>query len=540
MPKYILVATPQIAFGELIRISLEEGGNYRVRLVQTSGELLSSASHTDFAMAILDSDMGEESFISLAQTLLEKLPNLRLVVIPPENDPNHPSLSGLKVDGYLSRPFYLPDLIQMIEGLLGPSQEVIAPNIDLEDTQKTDSSPKTLPWIQDVNRVAQQLARSLLETSAHAVVVIHSGKVWSYAGKLDEQALKEIVAAVNRYWAGEEKGDMARYVHLESDNGEYLIYASYLGDDFILVLVYDVTFPLSQIRAQTNRLASSFTTKEPEPLPQTPATAPLRSQSLLLETDPIKLSEILAAPEQLLSLQIPGLVGEDEEDESGLTPENEAKFQTNLAALLAEMPSPDPDIFPPVLESQWIPEVAEDNVMPDELSPFKVRFPWEETGSHRVNTITDSSDFPTQPLVVSGRTEQDVGLNTNLTYTNILIPRLPQNFLTGELADKLGLWIPELCSSFGWRLEGLAVRPEYLQWTVRVTPAVSPSGLVRIIRQNTSVRILALSEKFRMNNPGGDFWAPGYLMARGSQPPSPQILRSYIDRTRQNQGIATT
>ena len=539
MPKYILVATPQIAFGELIRISLEESGNYRVRLVQTSTELLSSASHTDFAVAILDSDLGEESFISLAQTLLEKLPKLRLVVIPPENDPNHPSLSGLKVDGYLNRPFYLPDLIQMIEGLLGPSKDKIVPDFNLDDTQKNDSSFKTLPWIQDVNRVTQQLARSLLKTSAHAVVVICSGNVWSYAGKLDQRALKEIVAAVNRYWAGEEQGDMARYVHLESDNGEYLIYASYLGDNYILVLVYDVTFPLSQIRSQTNRLASSFTNQEPASLIEMAALTPEQAEPLVLDPELIHSSDFPDEQEQLISLQNPILVGKDE-DESDLSSEDDVNLQINLASLLADMPSPDPDILPPVLESQWLPEISSAEVAPDEPSQFKVCFPWEETGGHRLNARLASSDIPTKPCGISEKTDQVVILNDNLIYTCILIPCCPQHFLTGELADKLALWVPELCSSFGWRLEGLAVRPEYLQWMMRVTPPVSPNGLIRIIRQNTSERIFALSDIYRNDNPGRDFWAPGYLMARGSQPPASQLLRSYIDQIRRNQGITIT
>jgi REP element-mobilizing transposase RayT len=124
-----------------------------------------------------------------------------------------------------------------------------------------------------------------------------------------------------------------------------------------------------------------------------------------------------------------------------------------------------------------------------------------------------------------------------LTYICILIPASPQHLLTGQLADKLTLWVPELCSSFGWNLKGLAVRPEYLQWIVRVAPTVSPSGLIRIIRQNTSIRISSLSDKYRIHSPEEDFWAPGYLMGRGSQPPAAQFLQSYIERTRHNQGI---
>ncbi len=536
--KYILVATPQIAFGELIRISLEEGGNDRVRLVQTSSELLSSASHTDFAMAILDSDLGEESFISLAQTLQEKLPKLHLVVIPPENDPHHPSLSGLKVDGYLSRPFYLPDLIQMIEGMLGPSQEKIAPEVKLEDTQRTALNPTVFPLIQDVKRVTQQLASCLAETSAQAAVLICSGKNWSNAGKLDEQAFREITAAVNRYWSGEEPGGMARYVHLESANCEYLIYASYLGDGFILVLVYVVTFPLSLIRAQTNWMARLFSVQGPAPLSEEPAVEASADQPIMIETEQDQSSGLFESPEQLNSLQNQILV-EKGEDEGELSSEDELNLQLNLARLLADMPPPDPDILAPVLESQWIPEISDDPAA-DESYQFTPRFPWEETGPHRVNTGLASTGSPTNPLGLSDRAGQDVSFNTDLTYICILIPCSPQHLLTGELAEKLGLWVPELCSSFGWRLEGLTVRPEYLQWIVRVTPTVSPAGLVRIIRQNTSIRIFALSDKYRTNNSDGDFWAPGYLMTRGSQPPEPQHMRSYIDRTRRNQGIAIT
>lgn len=135
--------------------------------------------------------------------------------------------------------------------------------------------------------------------------------------------------------------------------------------------------------------------------------------------------------------------------------------------------------------------------------------------------------------------EYDVSIKSDSTYICILIPNSRQHLLTGQLADKLAVWVPELCSSFGWNLEGLAVRPEYLQWIVRVAPTVSPSGLVRIIRQNTSIRISSLSEKYQINNPEEDFWAPGYLMGRGNQPPAPHLLQSYIERTRRNQGNAS-
>ncbi|MEM5774167.1 MAG: hypothetical protein AAGU05_04130, partial [Anaerolineaceae bacterium] len=62
MPKQILVASPHLAFGELLRLSLEESGQYRVRLVQTGGEARGSVGKAIFALLILDADLKDGPF----------------------------------------------------------------------------------------------------------------------------------------------------------------------------------------------------------------------------------------------------------------------------------------------------------------------------------------------------------------------------------------------------------------------------------------------------------------------------------------------
>jgi REP element-mobilizing transposase RayT len=440
------------------------------------------------------------------------------------------------VDGYLNRPFYLPDLIQMIERLLGPSEEITAPKENLEDTQRTVSNAKPHPWIQDVSRVDQELASCLVEISAQAVMVLRSGKIWSHAGKFTQPAWQEIAAAVDRYWDGAAQGDMAHFVHLETDNTDYLSYATCLGDNFLLALVYDVSSPLSQIRAQTNRLSRTFMIHEPVSVFGATDQQPAAAQPVAIETQISRSRDWFEDPEQPNSIQNPILNGED--GESGLSVEDDMNLQISLANLLADMPPPDPDIETPLNESLWVPEISDLSTQ-DESSTSEPRFPWEDTDGHRLNPRSAAADIPTSPLGAAVMPEQDVSIKPDSTYICILIPGSPEHLLTGQLADKLAVWVPELCSSFGWNLEGLAVRPEYLQWIVRVAPTVSPSVLVRIIRQNTSIRISSLSEKYQINNPEEDFWAPGYLMGRGNQPPAPHLLQSYIERTRRSQGITS-
>lgn len=124
----------------------------------------------------------------------------------------------------------------------------------------------------------------------------------------------------------------------------------------------------------------------------------------------------------------------------------------------------------------------------------------------------------------------------HLTYACLLLPRFSSHYITGDLAERIGEWLPNICIAFGWRLEYLAVRPEYLQWVANVQPNTSPGYLMRIMRQQTSEKIFSEILRLKKENPSGDFWAPGYLIMGGTQPHPPQLVRDYIHQTRQRQG----
>jgi REP element-mobilizing transposase RayT len=125
----------------------------------------------------------------------------------------------------------------------------------------------------------------------------------------------------------------------------------------------------------------------------------------------------------------------------------------------------------------------------------------------------------------------------DLTYACLLVPRFSKHHLTGDLADRLSDWMPNICVAFGWRLDHLSVRPDYLQWVVNVPPTVSPGYLMRIMRKQTSERIFEDFPRQKKDNPSGDFWAPGYLIMGGSQPHPSTLVEDYIRRTRERQGM---
>ena len=125
----------------------------------------------------------------------------------------------------------------------------------------------------------------------------------------------------------------------------------------------------------------------------------------------------------------------------------------------------------------------------------------------------------------------------NLNYACLLVPRFDSHHLTGDMADQLSDWVAQVCIAFGWRLEHISVRPEYLQWVVSVPPATAPGYIMRIVRQQTSERVFKEFPRIKNDNPSGDFWAPGYLIMGGSQPHPQKLVRDFIEQTRQRQGL---
>ncbi len=123
-----------------------------------------------------------------------------------------------------------------------------------------------------------------------------------------------------------------------------------------------------------------------------------------------------------------------------------------------------------------------------------------------------------------------------IAYTCVLIPRVPNHYLAGDLSDLLHQALPRICQAFGWVLDSLNVHVDYLQWSVTVTPGVSPGNLARIVRQRTSDELFRTFPRLLDQNLTGDFWAPGYLVVRGEQLTAPQLLRDFIQQTRRRQG----
>ncbi len=338
MPVKLLVITPQPAFGELIRQSLEQTGSYRVVVSQSANAALMLSQKASFELAILDSDMGTKPMVNIGRALRSLQPGIKILAIPPNHNGDHKLIDDLRPEGYINKPFYLPDLIDTLEKVFA---ETLLP-------KTPDASPPPGP-------------------------------------------------------------DGPEEAHLDDD--------IFWGSEMI---------PSPNPVEQLNIAESWFKEAEGK-------TIPLMGLSRSIST-----------------------------------------------------------------------------AQPGDTAPIVIRIPRSAT------------HLEPRPSALS-----------KPIYTSALVPRMPQHYLAGDLASSLGQWIPQLCQAFGWNLEGLSIRPDYLQWIVRIPPALSPGKMLRVIRERTSQRIFTDFQQLSKDNPSGSFWAPGFLMVSGARSLPLPVLHKYVTEIRQ-------
>jgi len=448
-----LILTPSPGFGALIRQVLEDASTLEPELFSNPKHALDFARQEKPSLLVMDLGFGGLDLAAYIQQLRSYSEGMRLILIPVEENPADPKLAQLGADAVLPSPFYLPDLVAAIESLFGLS----APK-DVGKRVSYGSPPPQIKrdhpqehaapvWLQDVSLAAQYLTRLSLESASQAALITRGQKVWAYAGGLPQRAAEEVAATLAQHAESDADADLARFIHLEATKADYMLYATSLGGEYTLALVFDAQMPFSQMRAQVNQLANALASAPEEAL----AKGDHKSRTVNLQQQ-----------------------GWSREEES-------------------QGPSPSRSTEP---------------VMP--------------------RTNVESR--------VASRLEPSSPGSYDLHYTYMLIPRLPSHRLEGDLAEKLTQWLPQLCLAFAWRLESLSIQPEFLQWTISMSPDASPESAVRTLEKHLSERIFEEFPRLRRENPSGQFWAPGFLIINGALP-NAALVSEYIQQMRARQGV---
>ena len=570
----LLVVTTQASLGELISQSLSDTGSFHIHMAKGKADAVLEVEKGNCTLALLDMELGERALLEIGRSLRSMNPDLDLVILANEDLP--PAMDDIRPWVLLRKPFYLPDFIQLLRAVpIIPDQllDSVEENVKAESKEEKKSSKQEaqempdIPWLHDVSKAAQHLTRLTLESSAQAALITREKELWAYAGQLSQNAANELASTVSRHWDGQKGNDLLRFVRLESTKAEHMLYATSMTTNVILALVFDAETPFSTIRNQANDLAQSLAVAKTGPVVPLERTPSLNVEQVQVESEADdfdessedleipSIAEILdeiPPPVPAEQVEVPLMSAADaDESVSRLDLDFDPSAATRPSTPLPKKPAyhPSQESSPAIHLRDLV--LAEQSVdqrdsladVAEELAATLPSKSQRRRPATPVRQLAPGELDETRPhsiTEVAGRmiTESASASMVQLNFACLLVPRFTAHYMTGDLADRLSEWMPDICIAFGWRLEFLAVRPEYLQWVVNVTPNTSPGHLMRIMRQQTSEKIFAEFPRLKRENPSGDFWAPGYLIMGGLQPHPPQLVKDYIKQTRIRQGIS--
>ena len=289
MSKNVLIACPNDTFTELLRISLEENGDYLVQVVKSAQDMLNFLSEVRFDLVIIDAEIKDQPLAELAKKVMAQYPQLRVALIPPNNNPLHPSLAGALPHAFLTRPFFMPDLLRTLEQLLQPGQppetgaqppesretaevaldELLALTADVrprspqapvlggEANPIPVAEPTTGQPELEIGGLAQELENLAREPGVHAVVIASLGQVLAYTGRLLKNEADDLARVLSSCWDPVAKSDLINYGQL-SENKDVLFYSVSLQDELILTVIYDADHPISKARSRAAQSARTL------------------------------------------------------------------------------------------------------------------------------------------------------------------------------------------------------------------------------------------------------------------------------------------
>jgi DNA-binding response OmpR family regulator len=263
MAPKILVVDRNEAFAIMLEQMLATDGGYEVQVVHTGRHALALLREADFDLTILDMDLGPEGigYRDLIQSVRQVRPMMRLMLIPLMGEELPPEVDRLDIQGTLTKPFFVDDLLPIIEETLSrtvrlpESQPALRPALASVQGQVPIGATTV-----EVQKVLVGLAR---ETTADAVLLLSSDPndlgVVAHVSTLSAEKVQMLThlivktvqaAQAAAHFLGQPD---APFEHNMFEGEGLRLYAMALASDLLLVVQTPLGIPLGTIRHNLRR-----------------------------------------------------------------------------------------------------------------------------------------------------------------------------------------------------------------------------------------------------------------------------------------------
>jgi CheY-like chemotaxis protein len=265
----ILVIDPDIAFATLLKESLEQTQLYEIISANDGQAALGALAQDGWAMVILDLGMTDPPAEQVAQLVHTQHLELPLMVIPLDGDTLPPEIGALGIRGVLTKPFFLPDLPDLVAHALNGLSPTPVPSVRAE-TSEPPAQPATAEldngtrWTGDKAKLAAPLSALARELNAETVMLTCGDELVTHAGRLAREEAEQLGGVIVASWhasaqvarlLGREK---VRFEQSMQESSDYVLYSLNVKGEMVLTVVLNSHTPLGIVRYHTKRTAETI------------------------------------------------------------------------------------------------------------------------------------------------------------------------------------------------------------------------------------------------------------------------------------------
>ena len=502
MQKAILTLSKNTSLIEMIRSNLEEGGRYYVQGVTSAHGSLAMVRHRLFDVAILDLAESDLTAAQLVYNLKKIQPEIKVLIYSPNSDDLPTEISELPIDGILRKPFFAPELSDILKNLFSSSNPD-ALDFDAESLQKSIATN----WEEVPEDSLEEMTRLLAKTSAISCMIFHKGDLMSQSTGMSSAESQRVIDYIGENWKAFKNCEICRFMRAEGEYGAHLVYALSLGADTLLVFTYPALVELHKVRRETSKVRDAYMIGRYSK-PKNGDAGFTLSVAQLFDQDGMPMQDSSAGftdfevATKTLGDPSSQWILEFSDMES---PAEHAHFERSQA---------------PLADTQPVRVIDFTRSKPEESAVMDVELASKAPSRDKEEPASMPGESAAQAIV------QPLPEETQLVYHCLITPRDPARFLTRKLGEDSAALIHATHQDQGWKLTHLTVRPQYALWTVCLPACTSPAKVVELIKAATSDQLKAsFSDQGDLSE---SFWAPEYWILSGHQPPSGRLIQQFL------------
>jgi len=293
---HILVIDNDEGFGMMLQEGLQQSGLYTSNWVQTGKQSVQALHQENYDLVIIDMGLPDAPPGALIQAIRKANNGIKIMVIPMMGQAVPDAIVELKIDGILTKPFFVGDLPELIDKAMDraprspvlpppqtPAEAEPSPELAPEPAQPvnaaqpvTSSAPPppsassissdTLRYLRanesEIVRLLDDLNR---EVRAEAILLIAGGELIAQAGMLGQEQCQDLTGLISQSadaaaqaatFLGEPAGRFVQSLH---EGEAYRLYSLSLSEGIQLSLALGSNVPLGMIRHQCRLVSEKLT-----------------------------------------------------------------------------------------------------------------------------------------------------------------------------------------------------------------------------------------------------------------------------------------